>query len=51
MGSRKGLLKKLRKYEIVLPVAKESKPMTRDEINKFFFDHREWRDATGKAKR
>jgi hypothetical protein len=45
MGSRKGLLKKLRPHEIVLPVAKGSKPMTSDEINDYFKQMRKLRDG------
>ena len=40
MGSRKGLLRKLRKYEIVLPIQKGSEPMKREEINSFFSTQR-----------
>ena len=45
MGSRKGLLKKLRANEIVLPVAKGTKPLTADEINDWFKLQRKMRDA------
>ena len=51
MSSRKGLLKKLRAHEIVLPIPKGSKPMTRDEINNYFAASRNLRSAEAKAKR
>lgn len=50
MGSRKGLLKGLRPHEIVLPVPKGSRPMTRDEINEWFAAQRKYRDAGSKKR-
>lgn len=43
MGSRKKLLKRLREHEIVLPVFKGTKPMTKEEIDDYFKREREFR--------
>jgi len=50
MSSKKGSTRRLRDREITLPVAKGSKPMTRDEINKYFAANRDLRAAEAAAK-
>jgi len=45
MGSRKGMLKKLRAHELVLVIPKGSTPLTRDQINGFFDQERKIKKA------
>ena len=50
MGSRRGMMKKLREHEVVLLVPKGSNSLTPDQIREFFEQERRMKQATKEAK-